>query len=45
MNKFEIVDMPGMNTLAFVVEENESEVVRGETYYSLQKLDHTDKGL
>lgn len=43
MNKFEIVDMPGMNTLAFVVEENESEVIRGETYYSLQKLDHTDK--
>ena len=43
MNKFEIVDMPGMNTLAFVVEENESEVVRGETYYSLQKLEHTDK--
>ena len=43
MNKFEIVDMPGMNTLAFVVEENESEVVNGETYYSLQKLDHADK--
>ena len=43
MNKFEIVDMPGMNTLAFVVEETESEVVRGETYYSLQKLDHIDK--
>lgn len=43
MNKFEIVDMPGMNTLAFVVEENESEVVSGQTYYSLQKLDHTDK--
>lgn len=43
MNKFEIIDMPGMNTLAFVVEENESEVVNGETYYSLQKLDHTDK--
>lgn len=43
MNKFEIVDMSGMNTLAFVVEENVSEVVMGETYYSLQKLDHTDK--
>jgi MoxR-like ATPase len=43
MNKFEIVDMPGMNTLAFVVEENESEVIHGETYYSLQKLDYTDK--
>ena len=43
MNKFEIVDMPGTNTLAFVVEENESEVISGQTYYSLQKLDHTAK--
>ena len=43
MNKFEIVDMPGMSTLAFVVEENESEVIYGQKYYSLQKLDHTDK--
>lgn len=43
MNKFEIIDLPGMNTLAFVVEESESEVIKGETYYSLQKLDHTDK--
>ena len=43
MNKFEIIDIPGTNTLAFLVEENESEIVRGETYYSLQKLDHTDK--
>ena len=43
MNKFEIVDMPGMNTLAFLVEENESEIVRGEIYYSLQKIDHIDK--
>lgn len=43
MNKFEIIDMPGMNTLAFLVEENESEVVKGEIYYSLQKIDHIDK--
>lgn len=43
MNKFEIIDMPGMNTLAFLVEENESEVISGETYYSLQKIDHIDK--
>ena len=43
MNKFEIIDMSGTNTLAFLVEENESEVIRGETYYSLQKLDHIDK--
>lgn len=43
MNKFEIIDMPGMNTLAFLVEESESEVIRGEIYYSLQKLDHVTK--
>ena len=43
MNKFEIIDMPGMNTLAFLVEENESEVIKGEVYYSLQKIDHVDK--
>lgn len=43
MNKFEIVDMPGMNTLAFLVEANESEVIRGEIYYSLQKLECIDK--
>ena len=43
MNKFEIVDMVGMNTLAFVVEENEPEFLGGQPYYSLQKLDHTDK--
>jgi len=43
MNKFEIIDMPGMNTLAFLVEENESEVIKGEIYYSLQKIDHIDK--
>lgn len=43
MNKFEIVDLPGTNTIAFVVEENDSEVINGETYYSLQKLNHTDK--
>ena len=43
MNKFEIVDMPGTNTLAFLVEETNSEVIRGQVYYSLQKLAHTDK--
>ena len=25
MNKFEVIDMPGMTTLAFVVEKNEDE--------------------
>ena len=43
MNKFEIADMPGTNTIAFLVEESESEVVSGETYYSLQKIEHVDK--
>lgn len=39
MNKFEVIDAPGMRTLAFLVEESKSEIVNGETYYSLQKLD------
>ena len=43
MNKFEIVDVPGTRTLAFLVEENDSEFVKGEVYYSLQKLDATNK--
>ena len=43
MNKFEIVDVPGTRTLAFLVEENDSEFVKGEVYYSLQKLDATSK--
>ena len=33
MNKFEIVDVPGTRTLAFLVEENDSELVKGEVYY------------
>lgn len=41
--KFEIVDVPETKTLAFLVEENESELVNGETYYSLQKLDGINK--
>lgn len=39
MNKLEIEDMPGMNTLAFVVEENVEEYKRGNAFLSLQKLD------
>ncbi|MCX8075200.1 MAG: hypothetical protein N2749_06430 [Clostridia bacterium] len=39
MNKFEIIDMPGMNTLAFVVEENLEEYKRGNAYLSLQKIE------
>ena len=29
MNKFEVIDMPGMTTLAFVVEKNEEEYKKG----------------
>lgn len=43
MNKFEIVDVPGTRTLAFLVEENDSELVKGEIYYSLQKLDSVSR--
>lgn len=39
MNKLEIVDMPGMNTIAFVVEENTEEYKKGNAFLSLQKLD------
>ena len=42
MNTFEIVDMPGMNTIGFVVEKNESEYSKGNAILSLQKLDHID---
>lgn len=43
MNKFEIVDMPGTHTLAFLVEELESEFGNSEMYYALQKLDYMNK--
>ena len=38
-NKFEISDMPGMNTLAFLVEEDTSANI---PFYSLQKLEPVD---
>lgn len=38
-NKFEISDMPGMNTLAFLVEEDTSASI---PFYSLQKLEPLD---
>ena len=43
MNKFEIADVPGTRTLAFAVEQNDSEMIKGEMYYSLQKIDSIDK--
>lgn len=42
MNKFEVVDMPGMNTVAFVVEKNEEELKKGNAFLSLQKIDCID---
>jgi hypothetical protein len=42
INKFEIIDMPGMNTIGFVVEKNEEEYKRGNAFLSLQKIDSID---
>ncbi len=42
MNKFEIIDMPGMNTVAFLVEKNETEKDKGNAYLSLQKIQCID---
>lgn len=42
MNKFEVVDMPGMSTIAFVVEKNEEEYARGRSLLSLQKIECID---
>ena len=42
MNKFEIIDMPGMNTVAFLVEKNEEEYKKGNALLSLQKLECID---
>ena len=47
MNKFEIIDMPGMTTLAFVVEKTEEMYGDGKPMLSLQKIesiDSTDNG-
>lgn len=38
-NKFEITDIPGMNTLAFLVEQDNSASI---PFYSLQKLESTN---
>ncbi|MEG1058959.1 MAG: hypothetical protein RSE57_02085 [Clostridia bacterium] len=42
MNKFEIIDMPGMNTVAFVVEKNETEFNNGNALLTLQKIEAID---
>ena len=42
MNKFEVIVMPGMTTLAFVVEKNEEEYKKGNALLSLQKIECID---
>lgn len=42
MNKFDVVDMPGMNTIAFLVEKNEDEKLNGNAMLSLQKIESID---
>lgn len=42
MNKFEVIDMPGMVTIAFVVEKNEEEYAKGRPLLSLQKIECID---
>lgn len=37
MNKFEVIDMPGMNTIAFLVEKNEDEYKKEMLYYLYRK--------
>lgn len=42
MNKFEVVDMPGMSTLAFVVEKSEQTFISGKPMLTLQKIECID---
>lgn len=42
MNSFEIIDMPGMNTVAFSVEKNPAEYRKGNSLFTLQKIEHID---
>ena len=42
MNKFEVIDMPGMSTIAFLVEKNEEEYKIGNALLSLQKIECID---
>ncbi len=47
MNKFEIVDMPGMNTLAFLVERDYDNYSKGYALLSLEKIrssEYEDRG-
>lgn len=42
MNKFEVVDMPGMTTLAFVVEKSDQMLGNGRPMLTLQKIECID---
>lgn len=41
-NNFEIVDMPGMNTVVFLVERNDNEYRKGNSLFTLSKVEHID---
>lgn len=43
MNKFEIVDLPGMQTIAFLVERNDEEYRKGNALFTLQKIESTGR--
>jgi len=43
MNKFEIIDMPGMDTIAFLVERNDNEYRKGNSLFTLEKIDSTQR--
>jgi len=38
MNKFEVIDLPGMNTLAFLIERNYEAYNQGNAFLSLEKI-------
>ena len=38
MNKFEVIDMPGMNTLAFLIEKDYDAYAQGYSLLSLEKI-------
>ena len=43
MNSFEIIDMPGMETIAFLVERNDNEYRKGNALFTLEKLVSTQR--
>jgi hypothetical protein len=43
MNKFEIIDIPGMETIAFLVERNDNEYRKGNALFTLEKLECTQR--